>query len=82
MNNFTSWFNYSQGNLIYKVDYDVNNNPIYLGWAAPGSSDGANVWRLAKNTFDVSNNFVSKTFPSGSPSFTFSWTNRASYTYS
>lgn len=81
MNNFNGWFNYTQANFILRIDYDVSNNPIYLGWAAPGSSESATVWRIARNTFTGSN-MMARNFPSGSPAFGYSWTNRASYSYS
>jgi hypothetical protein len=80
-------FNYTQGNLITRIDYDANSNAIYQGWAQPGTGNSDLAWRIIQNTYDGSNRFTASGFPgdaNGNPScaFSFSWTSRATYTYS
>ena len=60
---------------------------IYKGFARPGSDEGASVWQLAKLAYDASHNVLSIKFPqnslgSASNDYQFSWTARATYTYS
>lgn len=81
-NNGPWQFDSSQGNLIVKIDYDVNSNAIYQGWAAPGTATSDTGWRIVKNTYDGSNRFTGSTFPSAAPSFGFIWDNRTTYSYS
>ena len=83
----TAVFDFSQSNYIVRIDYDVNSNAIYQGWAIAGTATSTASWRIIKNTFDGSNRFTGSGFPQisgGSPSCGFSgvWDNRASYTYS
>jgi len=80
MNNFNGWFNFSQGNLIQRIEYDGNQQAIYIGWAAPGSSESDLKWRIVQNTW-TGGLFTSSAFPNGSPAFAHSWTARAGYTY-
>lgn len=83
-------FNFSQGNLIQRIQYDVNNNPIYIGYAAPGTLNTDPYWRIIQNTYTSPNGtpvFTSSGFPSdasGNPScaFVFIWNNAATYSYS
>lgn len=83
-------FAYSQGNFIQRIDYDANNNAIYLGWAQPGTLTTDSNWRIVQNTYTSPNGtpvFTSSGFPgdaNGNPScgFAFQWSNRANYVYS
>lgn len=80
-------FNYSQGNLVQRIDYDANSNAIYIAWAQPGTLASDAGWRIIQNTYDGSNRFIQSAFAqdtNGSPScaFSFIWNNRASLTYS
>lgn len=81
----TSVFDQGGSNYIQRIDYDVNNNAIYLGWAQAGTANSDARWRIIQNTYSLSAGayvFTASAFPSGSPSFTFVWDNRASYAYS
>jgi len=64
------------------VAYDASNNPIYIGYASPGTSKSSKKWKIKKLTFDASNNPTDIQYPNGDSSFSFSWNDRASYTYS
>lgn len=76
----------------FRGEYDGSNNLIYKGFARPGSSEGALVWQIAKLAYDGNGNVLSITWPSqktaagtftgtASNDYQFSWTDRASYTY-
>ena len=74
------------GDMTFRGDY-TGTNLIYKGYARPGASEGASVWQIAKIAYDGSNNATSVKWPQGSNSaasseFNFSWTDRATYTYS
>jgi hypothetical protein len=65
----------------------TGTNLIYKGFARPGADEGALVWQLAKLSYDGSNNVLTIKFPQNSygiatNDYSFSWTNRATYTYS
>lgn len=65
-----------------KLDWDVNNNPIYIGLAAPGASTADPVWQIRHLTFDGSNNPTSILFANGSLNFDQVWDLRATFGYS
>jgi len=84
----------AQGNIIpgtfddeaFRGQY-TSTNLIYKGFARPGSAEGSLVWQIAFMTYDGSNNLTSITWPQdanghASNDYQFSWTDRASYTYS
>jgi|HubBroStandDraft_6_1064221.scaffolds.fasta_scaffold467208_2 hypothetical protein len=83
-------FNFSQGNLIQRIQYDANNNAIYIGWAQPGTLATDAAWRIVQNTYTSPNGtpvFTVSGFPgdaNGNPScaFAFVWNNAATYSYS
>src|ERR1041385_5757154 len=67
-------------------------NLIYKGFARPGAGEAALVWQIAKLEYDGSGNVLSIKWPqkliggqsigTASNDYEFSWTDRASYTYS
>lgn len=85
----------AQGNVIqdsyfedmtFRGEY-TGTNLIYKGYARTGADEGALVWQMAKLEYDGSSNILSvkwpeNTYGSASSEFTFSWTDRATYTYS
>lgn len=73
--------------VAVRVEYDVSGNPIYVGRAKVGSAEGSLVWQISEQTFDGSNNLTEVNWPqnsegNASSNYEFSWTNRATYTYS
>ena len=68
--------------LKQRIQYDANGNAIYLGYAAPGSSENSLVWMIVKNTYDASNYMTASNFAGGEPTFERSWSLRTSYVYS
>lgn len=76
----------SYGEMAFRAAY-TGTNLIYRGLARPGAIEGSLVWQISKLAYDGSNNLLSITWPQGSNSaasseFIFSWTDRATYTYS
>lgn len=85
----------AQGNLIqdsffsdmeFRGEY-TGTNLIYRGYSRPGADEGDLVWQIALIAYDGSNNILSIKWPQGANSaasseYLFSWTARASYTYS
>jgi hypothetical protein len=77
---------YSYNDNAFRGQYS-GSNLIYKGEARPGASESALVWQIALLAYDGSGNVTSITWPQNgfgvaSNDFAFSWTNRASYTYS
>lgn len=64
------------------VDWDGNNNPIYVGKADPGRPQSEKGWQIKKITFDASNNPTDITWASGTSRFIHIWDSRTTYTYS
>ncbi len=84
----------AQGNVIpgsytdmaFRGSY-TGENLIYKGFARPGSAEGDLVWQIALCAYDGDDNLVSVTWPqddngNANNDYQFSWTARATYTYS
>jgi len=69
----------------FRGEYDGSNNLIYAAFAIEGSSESVRCWQIKKLTYTGSN-LTSVIWPQidgkASTAYSFSWTNRASYTYS
>ena len=61
-------------------EYDANNNPIYIGTAAPGSAKSAAAWQIRRLTYSGTN-VTDIQYANGTLDFTASWNNRASLSY-
>ena len=77
----------SSDDMAFRGDYLGGQNLIYSGFARPGSAEGDLVWQVAFHTYDGNDNITSTTWPhaangSASSEYIFSWTDRATYTYS
>ena len=68
----------------FRGDYS-GANLIYAGFAIQGSAEGDRVWQIKQLNYDGSN-LISVLWPQingkASTDYSFSWTDRASYTYS
>lgn len=80
------WLQESYGELAFRGEYS-GTNVIYVGLARPGAGEGELVWQIRFLTYDGSNNLTKIEWPTNtadnrpSSEFLFSWTDRASYTY-
>ena len=76
----------SEFDVELRIAYDLNDNPEYVGYARTGTSEDEDLWKIFLLTYDVNENIVSKTWPQingrASADYSFSWTDRATYTYS
>jgi len=68
--------------LNQRIEYDVDNNAIYVGRAQPGTANSAASWQIYKMTYDGSNNMTALNWAQGSDNFEFVWNDRTTYTYS
>lgn len=76
----------SVDDLAFRGEY-AGTNLVYKGFARPGASEDEHVWQIAFLAYDGNGNVLSIKWPKdsdGAPSndYKFSWTDRASYTYS
>ena len=72
---------YSDTSFKKNIAYDVNNNPEYIGLAAPGTSDSVSGWQIKKITYDVNENPTDIDFANSSADFNKIWSSRTSYSY-
>jgi len=63
------------------VDYDGGSDPIYVGYAAPGTADATEGWLIVKYTYS-SGNVTKARFANDQAEFAMAWSSRATYTYS
>ena len=74
----------SYGDKAFRGEYS-GNNLVYAGFALPGSNEGDRVWQIKMLTYDT-NNLIQVDWPQlngkADTSYSFSWTDRTSYTYS
>lgn len=63
------------------IEYDANDNPIYIGQAESGTAKTAAGWRIKKLTW-FDGNCIDIQWADGTNAFTKIWDNRATYSYS
>lgn len=68
--------------LTQKMENNASGQPLYLGWARPGSAVGDEAWLIKKFTYDASGFITDIQFAGGTNAFDKSWNSRGSYTYS
>ena len=64
------------------LDYDGDNNLLYVGEASAGSTSANAVWRIKNFLYDGSSNLTNIVWASGTNAFDKIWDNRTSYSYS
>lgn len=74
--------NIQSADLTCLIDWSGGTNPIYIGFALPGSATSADVWQIRKLTWDGSNNPTAIQLADGSSNYNAIWDNRAALTYS
>lgn len=72
----------AEEDIVYskRIDF-INDNLLYKGEAAVGSSESNPVWRIRKIVVGADGD-VTEVWAGGTADFTNSWINRASYIYS
>lgn len=64
-----------------RLDYDSNDNLVYVGLAHVGSSNSQNCWQIAKLYYNSNNDISGMRFANGDKLFDNVWDNRTSLTY-
>lgn len=72
--------------VALQVEYDGNNNAIYIGRARIGTATSEAYWQIQALSYDGNDNLTDITWPQnsqGNPSgeYEFEWDERATYTY-
>ena len=62
-----------------RMENDANGNPIYVGYARPGTASGSALWYITKQTYDGNNAVTRQQIASDVPGFVYEWDNRATY---
>lgn len=73
---------FDEHNYKILVEYDANNNPIYVGSAEPSTATSSSNWQIKKITYDANNNPTAVEWADGNDSFDNEWDERTTYTYS
>lgn len=68
-------------NMLFekRMENDANGNPIYVGWARPGTAAGDALWYITKQTYDGNNAVTRQQIASDIPAFAYEWDLRSSY---
>lgn len=70
---------FDKTDLEKRVDYNSTANPLYIGYAQPGSAEGSAAWQICKCTHDANNNVTKVEWASGSNLYDKIWTSRTTY---
>lgn len=62
-----------------RMENDVNGNPIYVGFAQPGSLVTEAVWYIVKQTYDANESTTHQEVADDIPVFGYVWNDRATY---
>lgn len=67
--------------LQKNIEYDSEGLELFIGYAAPGTTDDADGWLIVKKTRDVELKVTSERFADGSILFDKVWDSRNAYAY-
>jgi hypothetical protein len=59
-----------------------DDQPVYIGFAAPGTSTSSSGWKIMELIYDTSGNISQVLWANGTANFDKTWTSRAGYSYS
>ncbi len=62
-------------------DYDINNNPIYIGFTKIGGAKSDAIWKIKKLIYDVNKNVTDIQYAESNDNYDNIWNNRATYSY-
>jgi hypothetical protein len=65
-----------------EIDYVGGTNPIFIGWAEPGTPTAKDAWKIAFITWDANDNPLTITWAEGTMAYSHVWDLRAGYAYS
>ncbi len=77
----------NDGELSIRAQNDANGNALFIGKAIVGTAEGDSKWQISFQAYDGSDALTSKTWAqnsegNASTEYEFSWTDRATFTYS
>jgi len=72
---------FQETSLTMKATYS-GGNPVYIGYAAPGTATSDTEWQIRKVTVDGDGNVTDVQFADGTNEFDKEWDERAGYSYS
>ena len=59
-----------------------DDQPVYVGFAVPGTSTGSSGWKIIEILYDASGGVSQVLWANGTANFDKTWSNRSSYSYS
>lgn len=59
-----------------------DDQPVFVGFAAPGTSTSSTGWKIMELIYDTSGNISQVLWANGTANFDKTWTSRAGYSYS
>jgi len=65
--------------LEKRMENDANGNPIYIGWARPGSAASDAAWLIIKLTYDADQAVIQSQVAGDAVKFGYVWNDRANY---
>ena len=67
----------------FRIALDGSGNPLYVGFANPGTAESALKWQIMKLTYDgtFTTQPVKGVYANGNDDYIFSWTLKGTYTY-
>jgi len=67
-----------------ELDYTggPGSDPVYVGWATPGSATSISVWKISKMVYDGDDNLTQRLWADGDTKFDNVWDYRAQLDYS
>lgn len=71
---------YSEDHQTKQIEYDGNNNPLYIGFAKPGTATSDDEWLILKLTWSGSN-VTAIEYAGSAASYDQVWDNRVSLSY-
>jgi len=81
INFHTVSYPFTPSDLKKRIDYDGGSDPVYVGYAAPGTAEGSAAWQIQKITY-TGGLVTGIDFAGGTNDYNRVWDDRASYTYS
>lgn len=71
-------------NVRIELDYAgrSDSQPVYIGYAAPGTLTSSPYWKIARHTYDGSDRLIRKEWAEGTAKFTHAYDDRATLSYS
>lgn len=67
--------------LQLQIEYNVSNDPLYIGLAESTATAGSSKWQIRKAFYDGNANLIKLVYASTETTFNKVWNNRTGYSY-